>query len=634
MISAQTYLRRRHRQFQQWTQLPAVKPVLEILQFSAGGFVLSAASLGNSPQPLAMGLCCAVTGWKSAAVCLGSILGYHLLWEGYGLQGMLWSVVGFMLALFIGRHPLCADMPLLVPAMASFFVSALGLTFQVLGQDLSAFWVYVLRVAVAWGSVMLFQRRIQHGDTLSRWGCRCLIVLSLARITPVPWLNLGYIACGYLSAGSSFPCAVFAGLGMDLAQISAVPMTAVVCLCYLLQRLPWKQPVIQHLGPCIVYLGVTALYGVWDMTPLPALLLGRLLGLFFPEKVRHTPGKGHTGHAQVQLELTAGVLSETQQLLMDAASTPIDESALLEKAAFLACSNCVLRSDCRERENLRIYHLHHPLDFACRKPGRILGELRRGREQLLSLRREREHLQELRWAMVQQYQFLSEYLQRLADKLQQPDGRPKTRYRIQVSARSRGRTLSNGDSCMAFPGTQCQYYIVLCDGMGTGLGAAQAGQDTAQLLKKMLTAGLTADQAFRSINSILVLRGQAGLVTLDLAEISLDTGKARLYKWGAASSWLIHGESLERIGYATAPPGIRVSDTPSNVFSLSLKQGETLILLSDGVDIQEAILRGKLRWDLSPGDLATSILGFSRRSEDDATAAVLRLCRLPENVRT
>jgi stage II sporulation protein E len=170
--------------------------------------------------------------------------------------------------------------------------------------------------------------------------------------------------------------------------------------------------------------------------------------------------------------------------------------------------------------------------------------------------------------------------------------------------------------------------------MGTGLGAAQAGQDTAQLLKKMLTAGLTADQAFRSINSILVLRGQAGLVTLDLAEIFLDTGKARLYKWGAASSWLIHGESLERIGYATAPPGIRVSDTPSNVFSLSLKQGETLILLSDGVDIQEAILRGKLRWDLSPGDLATSILGFSRRSEDDATAAVLRLCRLPENVRT
>lgn len=631
MVSAQTYLRRQHRQFRQWTQLPTVRPALEILRCSAGGLLLSAAGLGGSPQPLAMGLCCAVTGWQSAAVCLGSILGYSLFWDGPGVQGILWSVVGFSMALFIRKHPLCKEMPLLIPAMAAFFVSALGLTFQVLGMDLSAFWIYVLRVAVAWGSVMLFQRRVQLGDPLSRWGCGCLLVLSLARISPVAWLNPGYIACGYLSAGQSFPQAVLAGLGMDLARISLTPMTAVVCLCCLLRLLPWKHPVFQCLGTCVIYLGISALRGSWDLTPLPTLVLGRCLGLLLPAKDTPTPRKGITGHAQVQLELTAGVMAETRQLLMETISAPIDESALLEKAAFQACGNCVLRGECRERENLSIYHLHHPLDFACRKPGRILGELRRGREQLLSLRRERERYQEYRWAVVQQYQFLGDYLQDLADNLPRREIRPKTRYRIQVSARSRGKTLSNGDSCLAFPGTQCQYYIVLCDGMGTGMGAAQAGHSTALLLKKMLTAGLTAEQAFRSINSILTLRGQAGLVTLDLAEVFLDSGKTRLYKWGAASSWLLRGESLERIGYSTAPPGIRVSDAPSDAFSLSLKHGETLVLLSDGVDIHEAILRGKVCWDLPTGELAAAILSFSRsHSEDDATAAVLRLHRLPE----
>jgi len=509
MVFVETYLRSRQRQLRQWSQIPGVRSGIKLLRYFSAGFLLSAVSLGNSPQPFAMGLCCILSGWRCFLAGLGSALGYCLFWGDRGLQGVLWSGIGTAMALLLQRKKELRDMPLLLPSMAAFFVSALGLFFQVLWLEEAPFGIYALRVGVAAGSVLCFQK--------------------------------------------------------------------------------------------------------------------------LREKLSYLRYHSSTGFAQVQLELSAGVLAEAQQLLLESPEISIDESALLDKAKFRACNGCVLRMECRERENLNTYHLHHPLEFACRKPGRILGELRRGREQLLSLRRERGQQQEYRWALVQQYQFLGEYLQSLSDNLLRPPQEQSPRYRIQVSARSRGKGASNGDTCMAFPGTRCRYYVALCDGMGTGLGAAQQGQQAAQFLKKMLCAGLSPRHAFRTINSILTLRGQAGMVTLDLAEVELTTGKTRLYKWGAASSWLFSETEMERIGYATPPPGISASGPGETVFQLNLRHGENLILLSDGADIQEAVLRGKLGFDMPPGELAATILKFSRsRGEDDATAAVLRLSQVQE----
>ena len=74
----------------------------------------------------------------------------------------------------------------------------------------------------------------------------------------------------------------------------------------------------------------------------------------------------------------------------------------------------------------------------------------------------------------------------------------------------------------AFSGSDCRYFVVLCDGMGTGLGAARDGQQAGKLLRQMLTAGFPAEHALESLNSLLVLRGRAGAVTVDLAELRLD----------------------------------------------------------------------------------------------------------------
>ena len=179
---------------------------------------------------------------------------------------------------------------------------------------------------------------------------------------------------------------------------------------------------------------------------------------------------------------------------------------------------------------------------------------------------------------------------------------------------------------MAFPGVGCRYYVLLCDGMGTGLGAAQEGETAGELLRQMLTAGFPPEHAFRSINSLLVLRGQAGAVTLDLAEVRLDNGRVTLYKWGAAPSWILKASGAEKIGTATPPPGICMTDTREMVVRLSLRRGEMLILVSDGVEAGECLSRCSF-WPLPPGELAERLLEECNcGGEDDATVAVLRLC--------
>ena len=142
----------------------------------------------------------------------------------------------------------------------------------------------------------------------------------------------------------------------------------------------------------------------------------------------------------------------------------------------------------------------------------------------------------------------------------------------------------------------------------------------------MLLAGVPPEHSLRTVNSLLALRGSAGAVTIDLAEIRLDTGHASIYKWGAAPSWVLRRGGAEKIGTATPPPGISIEKTRETVERLSLRRGEVLILLSDGVDGEEVLRQSVLTPDAPPGELAAKILeGGCGEGEDDATVASIKL---------
>lgn len=600
------------------------------------GLCLSAASLGNLSQPITMAVLCAgLPGWLPVPYALGGVAGYWLFWGDAGSQGIIWMAAALPVCVLAQQEKLVRRLPLLQSMLSAVIVAVSGVLFQIGRQDTTPILAYFLRVAMAFGVTTLTLAVRRRRDTAADWVAMCLLVLALAQVAPLPFLGLGFVAAGLLAVAAPFPAVALAGLALDLAQVTPVPMTAVLCLTALLRLLPKLPKTWRYVAPGAVYLAVMGLCGQWDLLPLPALVLGSFLGILMPGSQPHVYHRGETGFAQVRLEMGAAVMRQSEQMLLEVEEAPIDEAALVTKAVDRACGSCPSRRDCRERARASAMNpqlLQQPLIHAddvpveCKKRNRLMMELRRSQDQYRAMKADRDRQQEYRVAVIQQYRFLAEFLQDLADALPRRAEQEKPKYQPEVAVCSSGKELANGDRCLWFAGPQCRYYLLLCDGMGTGIGAAAEAKAAGDMLRRLLMAGYPSAYALRSINSLCTLRGRAGAVTMDLAEVHLDTGKVMLYKWGAAPSWLLGPNGAEPIGAASPPPGISVSGCTESVDRLSLRHGQMLVLLSDGVDNQVIAQQIDLMGDEPPGSLAAKLLEAGRTNgTDDTTAAVLRL---------
>ncbi len=632
MTAIETYVQRGKHTVTRWIGIPWVSALGKHALYALGGLILSGISLANRCQPVTMGMVCALSGWPAVAAAAGSMAGYLIFWGSAGYQGLLWVGCGLIAALALGKRRILDDSPLLMSALGALTVSASGLAFQILLEDTTSVPVYLLRVALGMGSVKLFELVRERRDPLADWLAAAMGVLGLCQIIPFG-MSLGLPAAGLLAVAAPLPGAALAGLALDLARVTVTPMTAVLCLSYLVRALPFREKRLQFAVPGAVYLLVMGLSGQRDYVPFVGLLIGGGLGILAPPVPELTRRRGETGLAQVRLELMASCLTQTQQLLTEDPENFVDEEAILHRVRDRACGACPHRKTCRERnESLPTSLLHSAhadissLPVGCRKPGRLMLELRRGQEQLRNIRADRERQGEYRSAVAQQYRFLASFLQQQSDLLPRRAETLRQRFCPEVAVRAAGKEAANGDRCLSFAGPGCRYYVLLCDGMGTGAGAAREGQTAAELLRKMLTAGFPPEHALRSLNSLLALRGKGAAVTVDLAQIQLDSGRVAVYKWGAAPSYLLHSGATEKIGTASPPPGLSVTEGRETVDRLSLRRGEVLILTSDGVDGEVALRRlGEISAQ-PPGELAAKILEQGvRGGEDDATVAAIRL---------
>lgn len=630
-LEVELWLHRGRKRLACWWEDKRLRISAQVLGHALAGFLLSAGALGNQYQPLAMGLILCCTGWRAPVMTLGSLLGYRVFWGESGIQGMVWVILGCVAALGLGKRKFSREAPLLMPMLAAFLVSATGLVFQLLWHNGLPFGQYLLRVVLAGVSTGLFAQVVCRRDTVFDWAGEALAVLALAQVAPIPWLGLGYLAAGIISTGEVIPAGILAGLALDLAQVTPVPMTAVLALACLSRMLPGQGKWTRCSGLLLGYTVTMVFCGSLDLYPLPGLLLGGLVGTVLPHRRENDRPRGETGRAQVRLELMAGVLSQIQQLLLEAQEPPIDEEAILLRTRERACGGCPNRRQCRQMD-IPPELLQEPLTdisslpIACRKPGRMVLELRRGQEQLRFLQGEHRRRREYREAVVQQYRFLGEYLRQTADTLPRRTSPAAARFSPDIALKTRGKENANGDRCIRFAGMEPTYYVLLCDGMGTGLGAAEEARLAGEMLQQMLISGFPAEYALESLNSLTALRGLAGAVTVDLAELRLDMGTATLYKWGAPPSWLLGREGVEKIGTAAPPPGIWVGQIQQRVERLSLRRGEVLILSSDGVAAQETLLSGKQLQKLPPGEIAAYLLDRGTGEDgDDATCVVIHL---------
>ena len=627
------YMRRGRHILRQWLKDPKLQEKTRQGAYFAAGFCLSAASLEQSWLPLVMGLVWACRGWEAVLAALGGIAGYGIFWQQGAGQGIGLTALSLLGVLLLADRRISRELPLLIPAVGMVMVSGMGLGFQILAGDTTPIPVYLLRVALGGAAPWLFIRVRAKENPLLRWLCCGVFTLGLAQMLPVPWLGLGFVAAGMAATAGSFPCGAIVGLALDLSGITRIPMTAVTVLACLLRFLPKSPKWLRCLGPGLIGTVLMNLWHIWDPAVLPGLLLGGTVGACLPGRGTPLNRRGDTGGAQVQLEMAAGVLSQVGRILEGMPQLSIDREGLVGRAVMQACGNCSARKTCRDArrmEQLSGELLEKPLlepeeiPVRCKKGSRVLAELRRAQEQLRLIRADRQRQQEYREAMTQQYGFLSAYLRELADRLTRRNTPGVPVYDPVVWVYGNRSPGINGDRCLQFAGVGNLYYIVLCDGMGTGAAAVQEGKTAGNLLKEMLACGFPAEAALESLNSLWALGERAGTVTVDLVQLELDTGKAAIYKWGAAPSWLLAGNRTEKLGQPGTLPGLSVGKEQRSVCHLSLKKEQLLLLTSDGVH-PEAVAECCHQQELTPAGLARKILTSAVQDGDDATVVTIQL---------
>lgn len=562
-----------------------------------GGLVLSALEIGGGMQPAAVGLIAATRGWSCCAAAAGSGLGYLLFWGGHGLTALIWVLGAFLLTL-LKREKIWLVGGCMVLAAVTGILWKENVPILVSVAGLSA-------------AVGCWENRSREHLALGAG------VMAVACRSPCIGILLG----GFGATALNMPGALALTVGADLGSKWYL-LTVAASIGYYYRKICKNSRYSRELSLPLSLLTVMLLGGnrQWQFSALAAL--GGFLGAMVPLPV---PKRGRVGRAQVQLEETAQVMTGLQRQLLDWVSPPPDVAGLTQELRQNLCDACPNRADCVERAALdeRIFTSQAP--FLCRKAA-AEETVERFRQLLRRMQAIRAKEEEYRMALVQQYGFLADAVRELSDRLSQRAGK-RARYRVLVSARSRSRETADGDRVAAFPGVGGKYYVLLCDGMGTGRDAAAESREMVGLITRMLQSGLSPGAVLGSVNSQLALTDRGGAVTVDLCELHPDCGRVWLYKWGAQPSILLRRKRSVTVGTSGPPPGLGVTEGRESVSRVHLQQGDTLLLLSDGVSQNHAAQWAKFSAATPPGALAGIILKSDAATPDDATAVVIRMER-------
>ncbi len=557
---------------------PWVKALLKAGLTGGAAFCLAPCAMGSWQLPVLVGFLLSVeTGWTALFAGAMGCLGGAVFWQE-AVQAELFAQV----LAALGAAALLSGTKLWkrrwVQSLVCLGVTALGAggVSLALGQQ-PDFLALGIRSAFAVVGHLAFSLAVQKKKEPAIHGAVGFLVLGLCQVA-LPWdMSLGFaLGAGLTCAGGSIVLGLICGLAMELSGICNVPMSAVMG---------------------ISALGRKGLHSRWGGAFLPGILtvvwsvaIGEL-----------TPG--------LWLSLMAGGFAGV--LLRPGKSQALQEPTP------------------QEHRLMAVSRIMGQLAGALAQEEKMRPESEDGED--LRLRRQYDRrLSESRRALSRQYESLSRFFMDLAMPRRSP---APCRFQAEVGCCTVGARGSShrGDRAVWFSAPENRFYVLLCDGMGTGKEAAKASREVVDLLRGLLQAGLGAEEALRTLNDCLVLRDLGGLSTADILELRLDKGWAYLYKWGGAPSYYFRRQRVQRLGAAAPPPGVGIGEEfCPEVMRLPMQGGQVLVLVSDGLtgeDLPNRIQKGpreslqKMAEFLvkTPGELPM----------DDRTAVAVCLDRLP-----
>jgi stage II sporulation protein E len=159
---------------------------------------------------------------------------------------------------------------------------------------------------------------------------------------------------------------------------------------------------------------------------------------------------------------------------------------------------------------------------------------------------------------------------------------------------SKSNQRSCGDYYDSFVDGKGYAYIILSDGMGSGSRARLDSAFACGMLVKLLRAGIGLTSALEIINnSLLVKSSDESFATLDICRIDLYTGKAELFKAGAAASFIRCNKKLVKAAGKGLPVGIGYKAVYESQ-SFTMSNSDMLIMASDGAELNEKWLEHEL----------------------------------------
>lgn len=162
------------------------------------------------------------------------------------------------------------------------------------------------------------------------------------------------------------------------------------------------------------------------------------------------------------------------------------------------------------------------------------------------------------------------------------EAQPKFNIKVGHSAYGQVPGVS-GDSFQYKDISKNEYGILISDGMGKGKSASAESSLAVSTLMDLIGSGFDVKLALKTVNNILLQQEDDEIFsTVDLALIDRLGGKLRLFKIGAAATFIKRGDKVAAVKMAALPMGI-VDGLHIDFINVRLRPGDQIIMISDGV---------------------------------------------------
>ena len=241
--------------------------------------------------------------------------------------------------------------------------------------------------------------------------------------------------------------------------------------------------------------------------------------------------------------------------------------------------------------------------------------------------------------MARQYSEISNVIERLSKEIEEKDEECEMEERIfspKVTVRTEpknGYSVS-GDTVIYFE-RENKFFVILCDGMGSGDDAMHQSRLTARLFEKFLKAGFDKETSLRMINSSLALKAdQESFSTVDILEIDTKTGDCEFLKVGSSQSFIKKKKEIGTLSSKSLPVGI-LENIEAEPIKCKAEAGDVIVMVTDGVSeagsgvlksdwIKKLLLLEKRKpWEVA--DLIIEGAKARAKFSDDMTCCVIKI---------